>query len=261
VTDETLLALVRMHDPDRFLAGLFAPPAHRDTLLALVAFNHELARAREVASEPTLALIRLQWWREVVEGVRRRHEVATPLGAALDDGRLDATDLLDMIAAREAEAEPVIPDVVGWQAWLRGSAGALAVAAGRALGGAGDALERLRLLGTGYGVGGQVRSVAALARQGRCTLPVDLLGAHGMSVHDVIARPDAPALRPVLEDLAAWGRALLAEAGGPVPRPLLAAALPAVLARRDLRRVGIAARPRGFGDRAAVVAAAAIGRV
>lgn len=261
MTDETLLTLVRMHDPDRFLAGLFAPPAHRDTLLALIAFNHELARAREVASEPTLALIRLQWWREVAEGGRRRHEVAAPLGAALDDGRLNAADLLDMIAGREAEADPVIADVAAWQAWLGGTAGALAVAAGRALGGAGDALERLRRLGTAYGVGGQVRSVAALARQGRCLLPADLLAAHGLSVHDVIARPDTPALRPVLAALADWGRALLAEAGGPVPRPLLAAALPAVLARRDLRQAGIAARPRGLGDRLAVVAAAAIGRV
>ena len=34
----------------------------------LYAFNHELARAREAVSEPPLALIRLQWWREVVEG-------------------------------------------------------------------------------------------------------------------------------------------------------------------------------------------------
>ena len=62
--------LVRRHDPDRFLTALFAPPEKRDALLTLYAFNHELARAREVASEPPLALIRLQWWREVVEGAR-----------------------------------------------------------------------------------------------------------------------------------------------------------------------------------------------
>ena len=68
----------------------------------LYAFNHELARAREVASEPMLALIRLQWWREVVEGTRRRHEVAGPLGAALDTGVLRAEDLAGMIDGREA---------------------------------------------------------------------------------------------------------------------------------------------------------------
>ena len=60
----------------------------RDALLTLYAFNHELARAREVVSEPPLALIRLQWWREVVEGARRRHEVAEPLPAAIEAGAL-----------------------------------------------------------------------------------------------------------------------------------------------------------------------------
>ena len=68
--NEAIAALVRRHDPDRFLTALFAPPDRRDALLTLYAFNHELARAREVASEPPLALIRLQWWREVVEGER-----------------------------------------------------------------------------------------------------------------------------------------------------------------------------------------------
>ncbi len=83
---DTLAALLRQHDPDRFLTALFAPPERRDALLALYAFNHELARAREVASEPTLALIRLQWWREVVGGAVRHHAVATPLSAAIDAG-------------------------------------------------------------------------------------------------------------------------------------------------------------------------------
>jgi phytoene synthase len=65
--NEAIVALVRRHDPDRFLTALFAPSEKRNALLTLYAFNHELARAREVVSEPPLALIRLQWWREVVE--------------------------------------------------------------------------------------------------------------------------------------------------------------------------------------------------
>src|ERR1700730_69402 len=81
-----IAALVRRHDPDRFLTALFAPPEKRDALLTLYAFNHELARAREAVSEPPLGLIRLQWWREVVEGARRRHEVAEPLTAAIEAG-------------------------------------------------------------------------------------------------------------------------------------------------------------------------------
>jgi phytoene synthase len=261
MTDDTLVRFVRRHDPDRFLAALFAPAERRDTLLALYAFNHELARARDVASEPTLALIRLQWWREVVEGARRRHDIATPLAVALDEGRLHAPDLLALIAAREAETEPSLPTRAAWEAYVRGTAGMLAMAAGRALGAEASMLARLAGLGTAYGVAGQLRSVPALAGQGRCLLPEDRLLAHGLTVHDVIARPDAPALLPVLADLAGWGRQLLGEAKGRVPREVIAAALPAVLARRDLRRIGRPARARGIGDRMAVVVAAAVGRV
>jgi len=40
--------MVRRVDPDRYLTALFAPPARREALFTLYAFNHELARAREV---------------------------------------------------------------------------------------------------------------------------------------------------------------------------------------------------------------------
>jgi phytoene synthase len=202
----------------------------------------------------------------VVEGARRHHEVATPLAAALDAGALHAPDLLAMIAAREAEAEPSIPTRSAWEAYVRATAGTLAVAAGRALGAEAALLPRLADLGTAYGVAGQLRNLAVLARHGRCLLPEDMLTAQGLSVYDVMANPARPAVRPVLDDLAAWGRARLRHGAGRLPRAVLAAGLPAVLARRDLRRPGVSPdpglpSPRGLGDRLAVLAAAASGRV
>jgi phytoene synthase len=261
MSEETLLGFVRRHDPDRFLTALFAPAERRGALLALYAFNHELARAREATGQPMLALIRLQWWREVVEGTRRHHEVATPLGEALDGGALHAPDLMAMIAAREIEAEETIPTRAAWESYVEGTAGALAVAAGRALGANPALLPRLRDLGTAYGVAGQLRSLGVLARCGRCLLPEDVLVRHGLSAHEAIARPGAAELRPVVDELAAWGRERLRRSAGRLPRGVLAAGLPAVLARRDLRRPGTAAAPRGLSDRLAVVAAAASGRV
>jgi phytoene synthase len=255
-----LAETVRRHDPDRFLAALFAPAERRETLFLLAAFNHELARARETVREPMLALIRLQWWREVVEGASRRHEVATPLAEAMARGSFAADDLAAMLDGREPEAAAGIATVADWQAYVRGTAGAFAAAAGRLLGADAALRERLRTLGTAYGVAGQLRNIAALGRQGRCMLPQDLLGANGLVAETVVARPDDPRLRPVRDTLAAWGRGLLAQAGGPVPRSVMAAALPAVLARRDLRR-GAAPGPRGFGDKALVTLAFLAGRV
>jgi len=253
-------ALVQRHDPDRFFCTLLAPPAGREALFTLYAFNHELARAREVVSEPMLALIRLQWWREVVEGTEKRHEVATPLRAALAAGTLRRDHLLAMIDGREAEADPAIPDRAAFHAYLAATAGGIMEAAGHALG-ADDATQaRLRRLGTAHGIAGQLRNLPALARAGRVLLPQDLLGAHGLTIHDITAGRGADKLQPALAELAAEARALLAEAGGRLPRPALAAALPAALARRDLARP-TPPGPRGLGDRLAVLMAWALGRV
>ncbi len=254
-------ALVRRHDPDRFLTALFAPQPQRETLFLLYAFNHELARAREVVSEPMLALIRLQWWREVVQGERRRHEVAGPLGAALDAGLLDPAQLNAMIDGREIETEPGTADLPTWRDYLLATAGNIAAASGRALGADEPTQARLQALGAAYGATGQLRSIVALARQGRCMLPEDVLGAHGLTRHAVIAAPDAPVLAPVIHELAGHARSWLQEGAGRLPRPIVAAALPAVLARRDLRRPAAKPGPRGTGDRLAVMLAAATSRV
>ena len=56
-----VLDLVRGADRDRFLGALFAPEPARSDLLALLAFDHELARTRTVTREPMLARIRLEW--------------------------------------------------------------------------------------------------------------------------------------------------------------------------------------------------------
>ena len=252
--------IVQRHDPDRFLTALFAPAARREALFVLYATNHELARAREAVSNPMLALIRLQWWREVAEGARRRHEVAGPLGEALDGGRLLASDILGMIEGREAEAYPV-EDVPAFTAYVTAAFGGVAVAAGRALGADGAALGALRALGSAYGVAGILRSVPALGRQGRCLLPLDVLAAAGLTEAEAIADPSGPRLGPIIMELAGLGRAWLAEgrAAG-LPRLAIAAALPGVLAWRDLRQPGAAAR-RGIAARAAVIAAALSGRI
>jgi 15-cis-phytoene synthase len=254
---------LRRHDPDRFLTVLFAPAEHREVLFTLYAFNHELARARDVASQSLLALIRLQWWREVVEGEAKLHEVATPLHAMIAAGRLDRAALLALIEAREVDVDGEVPTLDAWRAWLLAGAGGLAVAAGQALGVTEpSALHGLRLRGAAYGVAGLLRSRLVLAKQGRAPWPADLLAGRGLTPEAAAANPADPAMAAIFAGLAEEGRAWLREAAGlpRVPRAGVAAALPAVLARRDLGRpLSPAIRARGLGDRLAVTMAALTG--
>jgi phytoene synthase len=246
----SLAETVRTADPDRYFCALFAPARPRHALFTLYAFNHELARALEVASVPGLALIRLQWWREVVEGDARRHELATPLRALLDAGELKVAPLLAMIAAREdlAEGAPATLDA------LLAAPAALADAAGALLGASDRDRTALRAIGAAYGLAGTLRNVPALARRGRCLLPDDFLTVTGLTREQAIEDP-AAAVAACGPAMRAAGLALLGTRRR-FPRAVIAAALPGVLARRDLRRPGIVAA-RGLGDRLAVLRAAA----
>jgi phytoene/squalene synthetase len=119
-----VLDLVRGADRDRFLASLFAPEPARTGLMALLAFDHELARTRSVTREPMLARIRLEWWREAVAeaaGTRtpraqpiveslseivRRHGIAVESLRALIDAREEEIDgPLDVMRAGHALAD------------------------------------------------------------------------------------------------------------------------------------------------------------
>ncbi|WP_298215500.1 squalene/phytoene synthase family protein [Acidocella sp.] len=231
-SDAALLRRLSRADPDRYFATLFAPPARRGGLALLYLFNHELARAREVASNPVLALIRLQWWREVVEGIEKPHELATPLSAALAAGDLPREDLLALVGARAAEAEDSPADLAAFLAYARSTGGRLARAAGKILGEDSAAIEDL---GTAYAIAGILRAAPFLARQGRSLLPAD-------------GTPAAVLKEEALALLAARP-----------PRAAFAAWAPAALVRRDLRHP--APRPRGTLDRLAIVRAALTGRV
>lgn len=247
-------AIARRHDPDRFFCALFAPPAKREALFTLIAYNHELARAREAASNPMIALMRMTWWREVVEQAAegrpaRQHEVAAPLNAAIQAETLDAQSLIAMAEAREMEAdEEGIASTAALHAYLRGTAGGFAVAAGRLLEAPAALLPALQQSGLLYGLAGVLRAVPALAAQGRCLLPREWIAPEA-----VVAAPELAA--PIIRQLAADAPAAPDLAGLPVPAR--AAALPWVLARRDLRRLALGrAVRRGVMDRLAVMLAA-----
>ena len=75
--------LVRAGDKDRYLTSLFTPDRLRPHLLALYAFNIEIARIRETVSEAALGEIRLHWWRDAIEGIYAGNSHGHPVIEAL----------------------------------------------------------------------------------------------------------------------------------------------------------------------------------
>ncbi|WP_457301379.1 phytoene/squalene synthase family protein [Phyllobacterium sp. P5_D12] len=77
------LQLLRAADPDRYLSVLYAPEDKRGALAALFAFNTEIARIRDLIHDPLPGEIRLQWWRDLINGTELGEASGNPVAAAL----------------------------------------------------------------------------------------------------------------------------------------------------------------------------------
>jgi len=163
-------ALVRQMDPDLFHAALFAPEPARERLMVLYAYDIELSKAALRASEPLIAAMRLQWWRDLVAGIEageppRQHEVAGPLHGLLTAHALPAVDLALLADAREIELEGPM-DQQRFGDWVDARFGALTRLAAHLLVGDNPAARRTAsAVGHALGVAFAVRQAVALAAE------------------------------------------------------------------------------------------------
>jgi 15-cis-phytoene synthase len=131
--------LIRRVDPDRWLSSRFvADPALRADVIALYAYDHELARAPRVASNPLLGEIRLTWWREMLDEAFegrpvRRHPTAQALAGVIQRHGLERQMLEDMIDARYRELDQTPMTEAEALDWARDTGGWAAVFAARIL--------------------------------------------------------------------------------------------------------------------------------
>ena len=237
--------MLRRHDRERFLTCLFAPADRREALFALYAFNLEVAKTAEVVSEPLLGQIRLQWWRESLDGIYagqpRQHEVVTPLAEAVERFGLPRAPFERLIDAREADLEPDPPaDLAALESYAEATSSSLLELA-LAVMHAPDApdattQEAGRRIGIAWALIGLVRAVPFHARRKRLYLPQDLVGAEGLDLAALFELRRSAALSAVARRLGERAGTLLAEATRRRPtRRALPALLPAVQAKAHLR--------------------------
>lgn len=236
---------VRRHDRERFVTTLFAPPDGREALMVLYAFNVELSRIRESVREAMAGMIRLQWWREVLDGARddeaARHPVAGPLLALVRERDLPVSLFDQMLTWREKDLlSTPFATQAEFAAYAQGTAGLLAELAVLALGAGDDASRQAaRLVGQAWAATGLLRSLPVHLGQGWLTLPEDLLAKAGTS-QEALAAGQAPqsALAEVIAELACQSRLTLGEARRhKPPRHAVPVLLAATQASAHLRRL------------------------
>ena len=239
--------LLARGDPERFRATMAAPVALRRMLLPLYAFNLEVARAPWVTREPLIAQMRLQWWHDALDeiaagGPVRRHEVVTPLAAALDARA--ASDLGDLGEARRGDIDGASArERADLLRYLDRTAGTLLWTAAR-LAGTGDEAA-MRDAGRAQGIASWLLAVPDLVARGRAPLPA--------------GDPTGETRALAQEGLAAWDRFRQARVP-PVARPVLLVLTDVRPILAQAARHGEASAPGPLGSRLRLGWAALTGR-
>ena len=197
---------LRAHDPDRFLISMFVPAEKREGIWALFAFNHEIAKTRDVVSEATLGHIRLQWWRDAIKDIYEKgyvpeHEVLKPLSEAIEQHNLPKEYFDKLLYAREFDLEDVQPaNLEGLMNYADFTTQPLLQLAVQICGDDPDQ-EVIQPVAINYAMAGIIRATAHNARHGFYLLPEDLMHKHQVTKESVFEESGQAGLKSLIEEM------------------------------------------------------------
>lgn len=202
--------MVRKHDPDRFLLSLFMA-RQSEAIWALYAFNHEIARTRELVTETRLGLIRLQWWRDALAAVYDgkpvlKHQVLEPLAEAIAAHRLPREHFDSLLYAREFDLEDRPPATLEGMVNYADFTSTPLVKLALQIGGEQADENAARAGATAYALTGLLRATHGHLVQRRCYLPEDLLHKAGTDIYELYEGKGLEKLKPVAEAVAEAAR-------------------------------------------------------
>lgn len=175
------------HDRERFLSAMLAPVPVRRALVALIAWNLEIAKVGEIASDEMIGLIRYQWWRDALEEIysgkpARQHAIVLELAEAIAVYALPKEPFMEVISAREADldAQP-FATMDALDDYARRTGGTFLKLWLHVLGVKDtQAQEAAEHVGAAWALTGGLRACHHLAHLGKLRLPADALQDAGI---------------------------------------------------------------------------------
>ncbi|MBK8175917.1 MAG: squalene/phytoene synthase family protein [Rhodospirillales bacterium] len=186
--------LMRRYDNDRFLCAVFAPADEREGLMAVYAFNLEVARIRETVREPLLGHIRLRWWADTLDAIdaggQPTHPVAGPLAEAMRRFGIERRRLDRILRARAFDLDASAPETVGDLIEYADATSAEPAAAGLQVLGVTDEETRAaaREVGIAWALVGLLRALPFNLGGGHLYLPQELTRQAGLDVEALLNR-------------------------------------------------------------------------
>ena len=237
------LATLRETDRDRYLACLLSPEDRRRSLAALYAFSAELARIRDLVHEPLPGEVRLQYWRDLLEGQSHGSTEANPLAAelltAIEAHNLPRATLVDMVDARVFDLyDDPMESRNSFEGYAGETASALIQLASLVL-----SPEKAALSAEAAGHAGVAQAIAGCLllmplhqRRGQLYLPLDILAAVGLDRDGFLEGKDVKRIDAAIDAFAGLGLEHLGKARntGRIDAQVFPAFLPVALTQAIL---------------------------
>ena len=239
--------LVKAVSWDRYIATLFAPADKREALFSLYAFDAEVSRICDLVHDPLPGEIRLQWWRDVANGLRDGEAVGHPVASTLLQ-TIAAHDLPRGALDAYCEARifefyhDVMPDQTALEAHLGSTQSMMIQLAAMVLDR--DAARKVSdaagHAGVALGLVDILRRLPVIRQRGQGFVPQSILAAVGVSNEIFMGDVDAAAAVRVTGALSAlagdhWAK--YQALASTVPKSVRPAFLPVACVPRVLRSV------------------------
>ncbi len=204
---DVCLATLRDTDRDRYLACLLSPADKRNALAALYAFNAEIARIRDSVREALPGEVRMQWWRDLLDGNAHGDSQSHPVAAARwFVARLPRPVLTNMIEARIFDLyDDLFEDRNALEGYAGETASALIQLASLVLS-AEDAVsgaEAAGHAGVAQAMAGMLLLMPLHRRRGQVYIPADMLAAAGLDRETFLEGHDKQRIGIAIEIFAA----------------------------------------------------------
>ena len=239
------LQTLRETDRDRYLAALLTPADRRAAIVALYAYNAELARVRDLVREPLPGEVRLQYWRDLLEGAAHGETAANPVAAelirAVQAWRLPVAPLIAMADARIFDLyDDPMETTDMFEGYAGETASALIQLASLVLDpeAAEGAADIVGHAGVALAVAGAILLLPVHRARGQVYLPTQILASVGLDRQAFLTAGKDDRVDAAIQAFAGFGLDHLrkARSAGRLPKSLVPAFLPVTLAEPVLKR-------------------------
>ena len=205
-----------------YYAFLFLPPERRLAITALYAFCREVDDVVDECSDPSVARIKLAWWRAQIDKMfqgQPEHPVMLALMPWLDKFNITADKLIAIVDGMEMDLDQTrYLDWPGLQRYCWHVAGVVGNLSAGIFGHTEAAtLQYAEKLGLAFQMTNIIRDVGDDARRGRIYLPIDDLKQFGVKAADILNGKDSDAFRALMAFEAERARTLYREAVALLP--------------------------------------------